>query len=101
MPEELCALDDVSRTVTQLLYAWREGDANALDRLTPLDYDELRRLARAQMKREGHTLQPTALAREAYARPIGAELEWRWPAPVRRSAPTGYKRRCCCRTCCS
>jgi RNA polymerase sigma factor (TIGR02999 family) len=72
-------VDDTSQTVVQLLHAWREGDAEAPDRLMPLVYDELRRLARAQMKREreGHTLQPTALAHEAYARLIGAELEWR------------------------
>ena len=50
--------------------AWREGDASALDRLTPLLYDELRRLAHSYMRREraGHTLQTTALVHEAYLR---------------------------------
>jgi RNA polymerase sigma factor (TIGR02999 family) len=56
--------------VTQLLVAWSEGDQTALDQLTPLVYDELRRLARAQLRNErpGHTLQTTALVNEAYLR---------------------------------
>lgn len=57
-------------SVTQLLARLREGDADALDRLIPLVYDELRSLARAQLRREdaGHTLGPTALVHEAYLR---------------------------------
>lgn len=53
--------------VTQLLLAWRGGDEAAFERLIPLVYGELRRLARARLRREpdGHTLQPTALAHEA------------------------------------
>ena len=56
--------------VTQLLAAWGDGDRAALDRLMPLVYDELRRLARHYMGREtpGHTLQTTALVNEAYLR---------------------------------
>ena len=56
--------------VTQLLEAWSQGDKEALDKLMPLVYDELRRLARQQMRREraGHTLQTTALVNEAYMR---------------------------------
>lgn len=56
--------------VTQLLARIREGDAEALDQLLPLVYDELRSLARAQLRREdvGHTLGPTALVHEAYLR---------------------------------
>ena len=56
--------------VTQLLLAWGQGDRSALDQLTPLVYDELRRLARRYMRREspGHTLQTTALVNEAYLR---------------------------------
>src|SRR5258708_100148 len=58
--------------VTALLVAMRCGDASALDRLMPLVHDELRRLARRQMRRErhGHTLQTTALVNEAYVRLI-------------------------------
>jgi RNA polymerase sigma factor (TIGR02999 family) len=59
-----------SRNITQLLLAWGEGDQSALERLTPLVYEELRRLARRQMSREyeGHTLQATALIHEVYLR---------------------------------
>jgi RNA polymerase sigma factor (TIGR02999 family) len=58
--------------VTQLLLDWSEGDKAALDRLMPLVYDELRRLARYYMRRErpGHTMQTTALVNEAYLRLI-------------------------------
>jgi RNA polymerase sigma-70 factor (ECF subfamily) len=58
--------------VTQLLIGWGNGDKGALDRLIPLIYDELRRLARYYMRRErsGGTLQTTALANEAYMRLI-------------------------------
>lgn len=56
--------------VTELLAAWSHGDKEALDKLMPLVYDELRRLARQHMRREraGHTLQTTALVNEAYMR---------------------------------
>src|SRR5437764_10541556 len=56
--------------VTGLLEAWSHGDKAALDKLTPLVYDELRRLAHHYMSREraGHTLQTTALINEAYLR---------------------------------
>ena len=56
--------------VTELLAAWSHGDQEALDKLMPLLYDELRRLARQQMRHEraGHTLQTTALVNEAYMR---------------------------------
>lgn len=53
--------------VTSLLYRWRQGDEGALNELTPLVYNELRRIAGAYMKRRpGHTLQPTALVNEAW-----------------------------------
>ena len=60
--------------VTGLLLAWSAGDQTALDRLVPLVYDELRRLARSYMRQEraGHTLQTTALIHEAYLRLIDA-----------------------------
>ena len=54
--------------VTRLLIDWSQGDRAALDRLMPLVYDELHRLAERYMRyeRAGHTLQPTALVNEAY-----------------------------------
>jgi RNA polymerase sigma factor (TIGR02999 family) len=58
--------------LTQLLIGWSNGDKAALDKLMPLVYEELRRLARHYMSREhrGHTLQTTALVNEAYLRLI-------------------------------
>ena len=58
------------RQVTTLLVEWTAGDRAAMDELMPLVYDELRRLARAQMAREqtGHVLQATALVNEAFMR---------------------------------
>ncbi len=54
--------------ITQLLIDWGKGDQAALEKLMPLVYSELRRLATAYLRREraGHTLQPTALVNEAY-----------------------------------
>jgi RNA polymerase sigma-70 factor, ECF subfamily len=56
--------------VTDLLIAWSDGDQSALERLMPLVYSELRRMAGRYMKgeRPGHTLQATALVNEAYMR---------------------------------
>jgi len=53
-----------------LLREWKAGDASALDKLTPLIYNELHRLANSYLRRErpDHTLQPTALVNEAYLR---------------------------------
>ena len=61
--------------LTVLLKDWKQGDATALERLTPLIYDELRRIAHryAQRERNGHTLQTTALVNEAYLRLAGSE----------------------------
>ena len=57
-----------SEGITQLLERWTKGDESALDRLTPLVYDELHRLAVSYLRRERreHTLQPTALVNELY-----------------------------------
>src|SRR6266516_1091604 len=69
------AVDDIST----LLRAWSDGDQSALARLTPIVYDELRRLARRYMKRErpAHSLQTTALVNEAYMRLVDYErMEW-------------------------
>jgi RNA polymerase sigma factor (TIGR02999 family) len=56
--------------VSELLHAWSEGDHGALERLTPIVYRELHRLARRYMRgeRAGHSLQTTALVNEAYLR---------------------------------
>ena len=65
--------------VNDLLVAWSKGDEGALTTLLPLVYDELRQLARRQLRgeRDGHTLQPTALVHEAYARLVDqASVQW-------------------------
>lgn len=66
--------------VTGLLVRWRTGDREALDALTPLVYDELRRLAKSYLRRErpDHTLDGTALVHEAYMRLVDQRnVEWR------------------------
>jgi RNA polymerase sigma-70 factor, ECF subfamily len=65
--------------ITRLLRAWQSGDKAALDRLTPLVYGELHRMARRCMAGEnpGNSLQPTALVNEAYLRLAGAG-DQRW-----------------------
>ena len=65
--------------VTQLLLAWGDGDQSALEKLMPLVYEELRRLAHQYMRREhpGHTLQTTALVNEVYFRLIDQKrMHW-------------------------
>jgi RNA polymerase sigma factor (TIGR02999 family) len=59
-----------SAEITRLLKAWGRGDSAALDRLTPLVYEQLHRMARSYMRSErpGHTLQATALLNEAFLR---------------------------------
>jgi RNA polymerase sigma-70 factor (ECF subfamily) len=66
----------VPANFTQLLTEWRSGHPQALDRLTPLVYDELRRLARSYMRAErgSHTLQATAVVHEAFLRLIQANV---------------------------
>ena len=66
-------------TVTELLVRWNDGDRQALDELTTLTYDELRKLARAHLRRErgDHILQPTALVHKVYAQLIPMrEMSW-------------------------
>src|SRR5262245_33797129 len=65
--------------VTQLLLAWSDGDQTALEKLTPLVYAELHRLAERYMRRErpGHPLQTTALVNEAYVRLVNLQ-QVRW-----------------------
>jgi hypothetical protein len=65
--------------ITELLTAWRAGDAEALDQLVAALYDELYRLARRCMagERAGHSLQPTALVNEAYLRLDTVGRDWK------------------------
>ena len=68
-----------SAEVTQLLRAWREGDKQALESLTPLVYQDLRRVARRHLRSEraGHSLQTTALVNEAYMRLVDYKrMDW-------------------------
>lgn len=69
----------MSAHITQLLTAWQAGNRAALDELTPLVYQELRRLAERYMRGEavGHTLQATALVHEAYLRLVDSEQPWK------------------------
>src|SRR5690242_5116625 len=66
--------------VSQILHAMETGDPTAVDRLLPLVYDELRRLATRKMVQEnpGQTLQATALVHEAYLRLVDVEAAKQW-----------------------
>ena len=66
--------------ITELLVAVSHGGRDALDRLVPVVYEHLRRIAAAQLRREapGHSLQPTVLVHEAYLRLVDQrQVEWR------------------------
>ncbi len=68
-----------SSEITHLLHAWRRGDQLALERLTPVVYEELHRIAKHYMaqERNGHMLQTTALVNEVYLRLVKVkEVEW-------------------------
>jgi RNA polymerase sigma factor (TIGR02999 family) len=68
-PSGSCAVrESTSQPVSELLAKWRTGDEESLRRLVPLVYNELRRLAHYQLRKErpDHTLQSTALVHEAY-----------------------------------
>lgn len=68
-------MPDTTHQFTRLLQAYRDGDTDALDRLVPMIYDELRMLARRQRRRRGggHTVNTTALVHEAYFKLAGQE----------------------------
>ncbi len=71
---------DSEHRITRLLACWSAGDRGALNQLTPLVTEELRRLARAHFGREpeGHTLQPTALVNEVFLRFLGRrKVQWK------------------------
>jgi RNA polymerase sigma factor (TIGR02999 family) len=75
----LVATPGESAEITRLLKAWGRGDSAALDRLTPLVYERLHRMARGYMRSErpGHILQPTALVHEAFLRLVDTrDLAW-------------------------
>lgn len=66
--------------VTEILLKWTDGDAGAVDRLMPLVYDQLKRLAHASLRNErpDHTLNTTALVHEAYLKLVNVEqVEWK------------------------
>ena len=70
----------VSENVTELLMEWRAGDQSALERLLPLVYADLRKMARRclQGERRDHTLQTTGLVHEAYLRLVQSNrVQWR------------------------
>ncbi|HEY6640690.1 MAG TPA: ECF-type sigma factor [Povalibacter sp.] len=69
---------DRQQAVTRLLSAWQSGDVRALERLTPLIYEELRERARRYMKNErpGHTLQATAVVHEAFVKLVEMSVPW-------------------------
>jgi len=71
--------DLAANDLTGLLVDWARGDRAALEQLTPLVYDEIRRIAHryVQREREGQTLETTALVNEAYLRLAGSQrVEW-------------------------
>lgn len=73
-------MEEQSPRITALLHEWSTGDESALARLMPIVCDELRTLARRQLRREGpgHTLQPTALVNEVYLRLHGCrKVSWK------------------------
>lgn len=67
-------MEPAANQITELLHSWSQGDEGAIERLMPLVYDELHRMARRYMSNEkpGHTLQATALVNEAYLRLVHA-----------------------------
>ena len=69
---------EAQSAVSEMLLDWRSGDPRALERLTPIVYGELRRLAQHYMNHEraDHMLQATALVHEAYLRLVGLDLDW-------------------------
>jgi RNA polymerase sigma-70 factor (ECF subfamily) len=79
MPRTESISDAALGDVSKLLLAWTGGEQSALDKLTPIVYRELHRLARRYMKgeRTGHSLQTTALVNEAYLRLVDYKrMQW-------------------------
>jgi RNA polymerase sigma factor (TIGR02999 family) len=91
-----------TQDITVLLAQARDGDAQALERLLPHVYHELRTMAHRQLMRDagGHTLSTTALVHEAYLKLIGGSSDWRdrahffgYAATVMRNILVDYARR--------
>ncbi len=67
-----------SQDITAMLHAWSNGDQEALERLTPMVYDKLKKIAhnRLRSERKGHTMQSTEIIGELYLRLMGDQREW-------------------------
>ena len=80
--------------ITQIFEQMQPGDEGVLDRLLPVIYEELRRLARGKLFREGpdQTLQTTALVHEAYLRLVGSAQEWEGKAHFFAAAGEAMRR---------
>ena len=80
MKDSASSSESSSKDISKFLTAVREGDPNAVERLLPMVYDELRKLAAQLFIREqpDQTLQPTALVHEAYVRLLGADAKQNW-----------------------
>jgi RNA polymerase sigma-70 factor (ECF subfamily) len=95
MPEGASRAAPRADDVSALLRAWTAGDQQALARLTPIVYDELRRLAHYHMKGEkaGHSLQTTALVNEAYMRLVDYKrMQWQNRAHFMAAAAQAMRR---------
>jgi RNA polymerase sigma-70 factor (ECF subfamily) len=95
MPERVSTSEAARDEVSALLRAWTDGDQQALARLTPIVYDELRRLAHYHLKRErsGHGLQTTALVHEAYVRLVDyRHMQWQNRAHFMAAAAQAMRR---------
>jgi RNA polymerase sigma-70 factor (ECF subfamily) len=81
-------------SITEFLLRASDGDASATQKLLPLVYDELRRLAADYMKNErhDHTLQPTALVHEAYLRLVGSDQVWKGRSHFLAAAAVSMRR---------
>jgi RNA polymerase sigma factor (TIGR02999 family) len=75
------AQNRANAAITQLLQQWSDGDREAAEKVLPLVYDELRRIAAAHLQKErsGHTLQATAIVHETYLR-LAEQSGLRWPS---------------------
>jgi len=94
-PNGMTTMSPAPHELTQLLVAWGDGDQSALDKLMPLVYDELHRLAHRYMARERreHTLQTSALVNEAYVRLIDQKnVQWQNRAQFFGIAATSMRR---------